>query len=199
MIFRGIIAFYLLSPLSKFTNLENTSQFKFVRGHNSNRVIDFLLHNTIPIFSYNKLPFFHDTGEEFGLKGDLLKMITNKNYSVDLASLTDKKLKYDFANEMNFALKPRSNNSIRDKTFIKLLKLLGLMVSAPGVSNTIILPSDPDKSYNRLTLLLQEKHAGINSNLINEEFIALVEKLLEYKCISKKQLRQKLFKCNLLI
>ena len=45
---------------------------------------------------------FRDTGKEFELKGDLLKVMTNKNYNVDLASLQDKKLMYDFAKEMNF-------------------------------------------------------------------------------------------------
>ena len=34
---------------------------------------------------------FRDTDKEFERKGDLLKMITNKNYNVDLASLSDKK------------------------------------------------------------------------------------------------------------
>ena len=48
---------------------------------------------------------FRDTGKEFGIKGDLLKMITNKNYNVDLASLSDKKLMYDFAKEMHFDVK----------------------------------------------------------------------------------------------
>ena len=42
---------------------------------------------------------FRDTGREFELKGDLLKMITNKNYKVDLARLSDKKVMYDFAKE----------------------------------------------------------------------------------------------------
>ena len=48
---------------------------------------------------------FRDTGKEFELKGDLLKMIPNKNYNVDLASLSDKKLIYDFAKEMYFDVK----------------------------------------------------------------------------------------------
>ena len=35
---RGIIASYLMSPLSRITNPENSSQFKLVKDHNSNRV-----------------------------------------------------------------------------------------------------------------------------------------------------------------
>ena len=61
------------------------------------------------------------------------------------------------------------------------------MVSASGISKTIVLSSDPDERCDRLKLLLQEKHAGNNSDIINDEVVALVDKLLEYKCISKKQ------------
>ena len=66
-----------------------------------------LIHNKIPITLYNNLLTFRDTGKEFELKRDLLKMITNKNYNVDLASLSDKKEMYDFAKEMYFDVKPQ--------------------------------------------------------------------------------------------
>ena len=82
---RSILASYLLSLLSKITNPENSSQFKLVKDSSSNRVKDLLIHNTIPITLYNHLLTFRDTGKEFELKGDLLKMITNKNYNVNLA------------------------------------------------------------------------------------------------------------------
>ena len=125
-------------------------------------------------------------------------MITNSKYNVDLASLADKKLMYDFAKEMHFDQKAVGNKSTRDKTLIKLLKSPGLMVSASGVSKTIFLLSDPDELCDRLKLLLQEKPPGNNSNIINDEIVAIIDKLLEYKCISKKQHKQILIKCNLL-
>ena len=88
---RCILATYLMSPLSKITNPENTSQFKLVKDSSSNRVNDLLLHNSIPYTLHDNLLTFNDTNKQFELKGDLLKMITNKNYNVDLASLQDKK------------------------------------------------------------------------------------------------------------
>ena len=187
-----------MSPLSKITNPENTSQFKLLKDSSSNRVIDLKINKTIPITLYGNILTFRDAGKEFELTGDLLKMITNKNYNVDLASLQDKKLKYDFAKEMNFDLKAVGNKSTRDRTLIKLLKSPGLIVSASGVSKTIFSSSDPDELCNRMKLLLQEKHAGNNSDIINDETVAIVDKLLEYKCISKKQHKQILIKCNLL-
>ena len=77
---------------------------------------------------------FRDTNKVFELKGDLLKMMTNKNYNVDLGSLADKKLMYDFAKEMNFDLKAQGNKSTRDRTHLKILKSPGLMVSGSSVS-----------------------------------------------------------------
>ena len=76
-----------MSPLSKITNLENASQFKLVKDSNSNRVNDSKVNKTVPITLYNNMLTFRDTGKEFELKGELLKMITNKKYNVNLASL----------------------------------------------------------------------------------------------------------------
>ena len=72
------------------------------------------------------------------------------------------------------------------------------MVSASGVSKTINLSSDTEELCNRSKLLLQEKQAGNNSDIIKDEIVAKVDKLLECKCISKKQHKQILIKCNLL-
>ena len=195
---RGILATYLMSPLSRITNPENASQFKLVKDPTSNRVNDLKIHNSIPITLYGIMLTFRDTNKQFELKGDLLEMITNSKFNVDLASLSDKKLMYDFAKEMHFDPKAPGKKSIRDRKLKKLLNSPGLMVSASGVSKTIFLSSDPDELCERLKLLLQEKHAGNNSDLINDEIVAIVDKLLEYKCISKKQHKQILIKCNLL-
>ena len=74
---RAILASYLMSPLSKITNPENTSQFKLVKDPNSNRVNDLLMKNKIPITLYGNMLTFRDTNKQFELKGDLLEMITN--------------------------------------------------------------------------------------------------------------------------
>ena len=195
---RGILASYLMSPLSKITNPENSSQFRLEKDHNSNRVNDLLMKNKIPITLYGNMLTFRDTNKQFELKGDLLEMITNSKYNVDLASSADKKLMYDFAREMNFDLKAVGKKSTRDKTLMKYLKSPCLVVSASGISKRIFLSSDPDELCNRLKLLLREKHAGNSSDIINQEIVAIVDKLLEYKCISKKQHKQILIKCNLL-
>ena len=190
MIDRGILAAYLMSPLSRITNPENASQFRLVKDLSSNRVNDLLMKNKVPITLYGNMLTFRDTNKQFELKGDLLEMISNSKFNVDLASLSDKKLMYDFAKEMHFDPKASGNKSTRDRKLIKLLNSPGLMVSASGVSKTIFLSSDPNELCDRLKLLLQEKHAGKNSDIINDEIVIIVDKLLEYKCISKNNINK---------
>ena len=112
---RGILASYLMSPLSKKTNPENTSHIKFLKDHNSKRKNDLLIKNTIPITLHGNVLTFRDTGKKFELKRDFLEIRTNKNYNVDPASLQDKKLMYDFAKEVNFDTKVVGKNSTRDR------------------------------------------------------------------------------------
>ena len=88
---------------------------------------------------------------------------------------------------MHFDLKAPGNKPTRDRKLIKLLNSPGLMVSASGVSKTIFISSDANELCDRLKLLLQEKHAGNNSDIINDEIVAIIDKLLQYKCITKKQ------------
>ena len=65
---RGILASYLMTPLSKITNPENTTQFKLVKDSTSNRVNDLKINNSIPITLHNNFLTFRDTGKEFELK-----------------------------------------------------------------------------------------------------------------------------------
>ena len=95
---------------------------------------------------------------------------------------------------MNYDTKSTGRPSIRHSSVIKSLESPAIMAS--GVSKTIILSSDPNELCHRLRLLLQEKHAGNNSDIIHDEMVAIVNKLLEYKCISKKQHKQFLIKGN---
>ena len=86
---RGIIASYLLSPLSKITNFELSSHFELVKDPSLNLVNDLLINKTIPFSLSNNLLRIRDTDKELELQGDLLKMMTNKNHNVDLAKLKD--------------------------------------------------------------------------------------------------------------
>ena len=183
-----------MSLLSKITDPENSNHFKLVKDSNSNRVNDLKINKTKPITLYDNLLTFRDTGKQLELKGDLLKMITNKNYNVDLASLSDKKLMYDFAREFNFDSKAQGKKSTRDRSLIKLPKVPAVITS--GVT-TIFLSENLEELCSRIKLLLQERQAGNKSNIFNIEIIAIVDNLLEFKCMSKKEHKQILIECNL--
>ena len=157
---------------------------------------DFLINEGIPVTLFSNMLLFRDSKKSFKLDGDLLEAITNYDFNVSHSNPKDQKLIYEFGKEMNFNIKQKGRKSDRDKSMIKLLKSPAIMAS--GVSNTIFLSSDPDELCDRLRLLLQEKHAGNNSDIINDEIVAIVDKVLEYKCITKKQHKQILIKCNLL-
>ena len=116
----------LLSLSSKITNLDYTRQFKLVEYPEPNRVSDLLTNKSTPVTQYDKLLTFRFTDESFQLEGNLLNMITNNNYNVDLDKLPEKELLYEFAKEMYFDEKASGNKSIgnkstRDETLNKLL------------------------------------------------------------------------------
>ena len=97
---------------------------------------------------------------------------------------------------MNYDTKSIGRPSIRHNSIVKILNSPAILAS--GNSKTIVLSSDPNELCDRLKITLQEKHAGNNSNINNDEIVVIVDKLLEYKCISKKQHQQILVKCKLL-
>ena len=193
---QGLIASYLTTPLVEVFKKDNKSQFRLRKDPNSIKLNNFLIHGNIPVTIFSNMITFRDSNKTFRLEGDLLKVITNYKFNVDHSSLQDKKLIYEFAKEMKYDIDSIGRPSVRHNSMIRLLEQPAIMAS--GFSKTIILSSDPNELCDRLKLLLQEKHGGNNSNLIDEEIVAIVDKLLEYKCISKKQHKQILFKCNLL-
>ena len=192
---KGLIAPYLTSSLVNLFKPENKSQFRLRKDTNSTKMNDFLIHGGIPVTLFSNMITFRDSNKSFRLEGDLLKLITNYKFNADHSSPQDRKLIYEFAKEMNYDTKSTGRPSTRHTSIIKILESPAIMAS--GVSKTIFLSSDPNELCDRLKLLLQEKHAGNNSDIINNEIVAIVDKLLEYKCISKKQHKQILIKCNL--
>ena len=193
---KGLIAPYLASSLVEVIKSDNKSQFRLRKDPNSTKMNDFLIHGQIPITLFSNMLTFRDTNKTFRLEGDLLKVMTNYKFNVDHSNQQDRKIIYEFAKEMKYDVKSTGRPGVRHSSMIIFFESPAIMAS--GISKTIILSSNPDELYDRLKLLLQERHAGNNSDIINNEIVAIVDKLLEHKCISKKQHKQILFKCNLL-
>ena len=182
---KGLIAPYLTTSLVEVFKKDHKSQFRLRKDPNSTKMNDFLIHGNIPVTIFSNIITFRDSNKTSRLEGDLLNVITNYKFNVDHSNQQDRKIIYEFAKEMNYDTKSIGRPSVRHNSMIRLLDQPAIMAS--GISKTIILSSDPNELCDRLKLLLQEKHGGNNSNLIDEEIVAIVDKLLEYKCISKKQ------------
>ena len=193
---KGMIAPYLASSLLNLFKPENKTQFRLKKDLNSTKMNDFLTDGGIPVTLFSKMITFRDSNKSFKLDGDLLESMTNYDFNVDHSNQQDRKLIYEFAKEMKFNIKRKGKESDRDKSSITILKSPAIMAS--GISRTIILSSDPNELCNRSRLLLKEKHAGTNFDLFNDEIVAIVDNLLEYKCISKKQHKQFSIKSDLL-
>jgi len=63
---------------------------------------------------------------------------------------------------------------------------------------TIILSENPDELCDILKLLLQEKGDGNDSNIINEEFVAIIDNFLQNNCITPTQHKKLFEKFNLI-
>ena len=97
---------------------------------------------------------------------------------------------------MKFDIRQKGRKSDRDNFFKRLLESPAIMAS--GIS-TIFLSSDPDELCDRLKLLLQETQAANSSDIINNEIVAIVDKISKHKCISMKQHKKFLNNCNLIL
>ena len=53
--------------------------------------------------------------------------------------------------------------------------------------NFVFLPSDPDELVDQLKLIVLEKVGGNDNPMLSEQIIAIVDKLLEYECITTNQ------------
>ena len=73
-----------------------------MRHPDSNRVSDLLINKSSPVTLHDSSLTFCDTGKSFQLERNLLKMITNENYIVDLAKLSEEEIRYEFPTEKYF-------------------------------------------------------------------------------------------------
>ena len=90
---------------------------------------------------------FRNTDKKFELQGDLLKMISNKNYNVDLAKLLDKKIVLDFAREIYSDERAPEKNSMKERSHIWLVKPPANMVFG---TSTTFLPENPNGLRDRI-------------------------------------------------
>ena len=129
---------------------------------------DVLINEGIPVTLLSNMITFRDIKKSFKLDGDLLETMTNYDFHVSHSNPKDQKLNYAFGKEMNFNIKQKVGKSDRDRSRIKLLNSPAIMAS--GIS-TIFLSENTDE-------------------LCDKVIVAIVDEVLSYKCVTKKQQRQ---------
>ena len=93
--------------------------------------------------------------------------------------------------EMHFDIHSRGKR-LRDKNLIKM-HFTKRSLLASGL-RTIFLSEKPNEICNRLRLINQDKKLETKQNRFDSGTIALVEKLLEYKCHTPTHHKKKSFK-----
>ena len=91
---------------------------------------------------------------------------------------------HEFEKEINFEIRQQCWKSNTDKSTTKLPNSIAIMVSE---ISTKISSENLNELCDMLRLLFQKIQTGKNSNVIDQEIVALADKLLGYKSITKKQ------------
>ena len=171
----------IVRTLSNLMNNKNKSQFSLNYNTSDNSfTINPINPQKIKIEGYNMI---FKNGNIYDLRNkDLAYFLSytnmNENNIIDdeLISNFYKDVKYD----LNLAGDKRSNRY----RYIKKLETKSFWKASD--QNQIFLSKDPNELVDRLYLLYQEKIAGNDSKNINEEMVAIYDKLYEYNIISEK-------------
>ena len=123
---------------------------------------------------------------------DLSNFITNAQIDKEIQN---ENLIYYFLKDMKYDLNYGDKKSSRYKIIKFLLQpQLGsglnqyTRASSPSKSSIcIFLPSNPDELVDQLKLIVLEKVGGNDNPMLSEQIIAIVDKLLEYECITTNQ------------
>ena len=108
-------------------------------------------------------------------------MITD--YDFNKTHLADAKQTINFLDEMHSDIHAKGKSS-RDKNLKNYFNKRAILASG---LETNFLSENPNELCDRLRLLLQEEQAGNISDMINQEMVAIFDKLLEYKFITSTQ------------
>ena len=95
---------------------------------------------------------------------------------------------YSFLNDMKYNINYGDKKSKRYYFIKDLINQYKYQQSQLGSGlNFIFLPSDPGELADQIKLLYFEKVGGNDNPMLNEQIIAIADKLLEYECITTNQ------------
>ena len=192
----------IVKTVSNLLNDKNKSQFSLEPVVGNPRSSAYLFtnnpHNPQQVLSKNTTLTFLGSGNTYDLnEPDLQYFITNTQFD---RQLQNEGLIFNFLNDMNYNINYGDKKSMRYYFIEDLINtyqqnqqsqlgsgLNGEATREQYTNQYVFLPSDPDELVDQLKLLSFEKVGGNDSFLLNEQMIAIVDKLLEYECITTNQ------------
>ena len=196
---------------SQFSLEPITQSFAIANAQNNPNLFIINPHNPRQVLIKGSTMTF-ENGNSYSLNDpDLQYFITNTQFDKQINNWDSI---YNFLNDMKYDLNYGDKKSIRYQFIKELYSRYQLQGFAQGYTQAhdlqgfsqgqsqgftesglngeysqqyIFLPSDPDELVDQLKLLYFEKVGGNDNPQLNEQISAIVDKLLEYECISPSQ------------
>ena len=182
----------IIKTVSNLLNDKNKSQFSLEPVDEGNPNF-FIINPTNPqqvLIKGSTITF--ENGNTYNLNDpDLSYFITNAQLDTQPQNVN---LIYSFLNDMKYNINYGDKKSKR-YYFIKDLINQYIYQHIPyqlsqlgsGFNQYVFLPSDPDELVDQLKLIVLEKVGGNDNPMLNEQIIAIADKLLQYQCITTNQ------------
>ena len=179
----------IVKTVSNLLNDNNKSQFSLepVEGSSNLFTINPITNPQQVLIKGSTMTF--ENGNTYNLNNpDLTYFIT---YTQLDKEIQNEKLIYNFLKDMKYDLNYGDKISkryyfikdlINQYTYRDQQSQLG-----SGFNQYVFLPSDPDELVDQLKLLYFEKVGGNDNPMLNEQIIAIADKLLQYQCITTNQ------------
>ena len=181
----------IIKTVSNLLNDKNKSQFSLepIMGNPNLFIINPI--NPQQVLIKNNTLTFLDSGNKYNLNDpDLSYFITDAQLDTQPQNVN---LIYSFLNDMKYNINYGDKKSkryyfIKDLINQYIYQQIPYQLSQLGSGlNYVFLPSDPDELVDQLKLLYFEKIGGNDNPMLSEQIIAIVDKLLEYECITTNQ------------
>ena len=181
----------IIKTVSNLLNDKNKSQFSLEPVEGDPNL--FIINPTNPqqvLIKGSTITF--ENGNTYNLNDpDLSYFITNAQLDTQPQNVN---LIYSFLNDMKYNINYGDKKSKR-YYFIKDLINQYIYQHIPyqlsqlgsGFNQYVFLPSDPDELVDQLKLIVLEKVGGNDNPMLNEQIIAIADKLLQYQCITTNQ------------
>ena len=178
----------IVKTVSNLLNDNNKSQFSLepVEGSSNLFTINPITNPQQVLIKGSTMTF--ENGNTYNLNNpDLSYFIT---YTQLDKEIQNEKLIYNFLKDMKYDLNYGDKKSKRYyfiKDLINQYTYRDQQSQLGSGLNFIFLPSDPDELVDQLKLLYFEKVGGNHNPMLNEQIIAIADKLLQYQCITTNQ------------